>query len=166
LFNHFYRVISPAHGFNQVDLVNQLQDHKLITVTYSNGTVNRKLSNSRKNIIRAYEIINVVWHLNVKQFDESKTEFQASLVNSFGATLVALIFSIPSFLIIDYKFLIVPFDFEDYLRSLGFLLFLLVTFFCLYVQSRNLYERWVSSTLISKIITKDKEFINNITFIE
>jgi len=166
LLNHLYRLFSPAHGFRQVDLVNTLQEQKIMNVVYSNGEVNRKLKNDRRNRIRAYEIINVVWHLNVKKFDESKTEFQASLVNSFGATLLAIAFAIPTFFIIDYKYLVIPFDFMDYTRSVGFLLLLLYSFGVLYNQSRNLYERWINSTVISKLKSNDKELIKDITFIE
>lgn len=163
IFSLIYRFFSSVHFFDQTNLVNELMNKKIVTVLDKQKTAIKpivltsrlKFWKRRKEKIRAYEIINIFWHLNHTFFDKDKTNFQASILNSLGAIFVASIFSLITFFIYIYLTTCYPEFNCKFLCTMGILLIFLLIVGYHFRQTKRMYERWVNSTFYS-VALKEK----------
>lgn len=163
IFSILYRVGFPVHGFNQVKVVNYLQKKDKIKVSFGDDKPFETINDDCKGRIKAYEIVNVLWHLNHTHFDLDKTQFQASILNSLGAVCVASLASIISFPVLLYK-IAYPFSICSFIPVW---VILLMGFFLVmryqYIKSRKMYERWINSSFVSIVLNNKTTEDNNTT---
>lgn len=164
LFSIIYRLAFPVHGLNHVNTITNLCENGDITILESNNKPFEKIKNENEKQIKAYEIVNVIWHMNHKFFDNSKTEFQATILNSLGATMIACLFSIISFLFFAIKIHPTNQICTDILPSLLIISAALFIIQYQFEKSSKMYERWINSTLASTILAnKSKSRNENIS---
>ncbi|MBL4752784.1 MAG: hypothetical protein JKY52_04165 [Flavobacteriales bacterium] len=164
IFSMIYRAIFPVHGLDHIELVDKLLKDGKITVQLIDEKYLHQVRGThpqRKRI--AYEIINIVWHLNHESFDKSKTEFHANILNSQGSSSISSIFSFIAFI----SSLIFIFPDCSCQTNLGFalLFYIAVTSFLFYMRNsaRQSYQNWINSTIASVLYhKKTSELVRNI----
>lgn len=172
LFSMIYRSIFPVHKLDQTNLLNKLIKDDIVFI-YNDKNKDSLEQNKMKDEldsrksddkIKAYNIINIIWHANISLFDKEKTSFNANILNSQGSIGIASIASIFTYILIIFQFY--QKEVCVYQELLVFFILSVFVLFIYFVHNKSVktYQNWLNTTIYSSLKKAEELNEKNIIF--